>query len=201
MDGPAARIGVLGGSFNPPHLGHLVIASDAWAQLGLDRVLFVPAADPPHKRLAGGLPVAARVRMVAAAIVGDARFALSTVEVHDGLRYTVDTVAALRRELPTAELWFIVGSDSLLALHTWHAPAQLLSLCRLAVAPRPGDDGRAIAAAAKEWGDAIVILDSVQVDLSSTEVRRRVARGDPIRYLVPEAVEAIIAHEGWYRSR
>jgi nicotinate-nucleotide adenylyltransferase len=200
MDGTAARIGVLGGSFNPPHLGHLVIASDACAQLCLDRVLFVPAADPPHKRLEGGVPAAARVRMVAAAIAGDARLALSTVEVNGRLRYTVDTVAALRQRLSPKELWFIVGSDSLLALDTWREPSRLLSLCRLAVAPRPGDDEEAVAAAAKEWGDAVLVLDSVRVAISSTEVRRRVERGDPIRYLVPAAVEAMIAGEGWYKA-
>jgi nicotinate-nucleotide adenylyltransferase len=200
MPARAVRIGVLGGSFDPPHLAHLVIASDACAQLSLDRVLFVPAADPPHKRLQAGVPGAARARMVAAAIADDARFVLSTVELDGRTRFTVDTVAALRHDLAAAELWFIAGSDSLLALHTWRQPARLLTLCRLAVALRPGDDRRAVEAAAKRWGDAVVLLRSVGVALSSTEVRRRVASGEPIRYLVPLAVERIIADEGWYRT-
>lgn len=191
-------IGVLGGSFNPPHVGHLAVASDAWAQLGLSRVLFLPAADPPHKRLAGGLPADARLRMLQAAVAGDDRFEVCTLELDRRLRYTVDTLGALRALLPESPLWFIVGSDSLLALGSWREPRRVLSLCRLAVAPRPGDDEETVRAAAKEWGTAVRLLDSARLGVSSSDLRQRIATGRPIRYLVPAAVEEIITRKGYY---
>ena len=119
-DRPA--LGVLGGSFNPPHVGHLVVASDACAQLGLERVLFVPAAAPPHKHVADGVPADVRLEMTRRAVAGDARFAVSTVEIDERLRYTVDTVKALQAAYPGHRLDFIIGSDSLLQFATWHRP-------------------------------------------------------------------------------
>lgn len=200
MQGGGQRIGVLGGSFDPPHVGHLVVASEAHWRLGLEQVLFVPAADPPHKRLAGRASAADRLLMVRAAVAGDERFAVSDVEVRGGLRYTVDTLTALREMLPRAELCFIAGSDSLLALPTWRQPERILQLCRLVVALRPGDDEEAVRAAANQWGEAVTVLDSPPIGVSSTEVRQRLGQGRPVRYLVPEAVERIIAREGWYRG-
>jgi nicotinate-nucleotide adenylyltransferase len=194
------QIGVLGGSFNPPHLGHLIIASEARWLLGLDQVLFVLAADPPHKPIADGVPAAERLSLTQAALAGEPGFAVSTVEVDRGLRFTVDTLAALREQLPEARLTFIAGSDSLLALQTWREPERILSLCRFAVAPRPGDDEEAIRAAANRWGASVCVLSSVRIGISSTDVRERVRTGRPVRFLVPDAVERLIAEKGWYRD-
>lgn len=200
MKTSSPRIGVLGGSFNPPHFGHLLIASEAAWQLSLQRVLFVPAADPPHKRIDGGANAALRLRMTRTAVAGDERFDVEPVEIERGLRFTVDTLGALKEALPAADLWFIVGSDSLLAFRTWRNPAGILRLCRVAVALRPGDDRTRVAAAAGEYGDRVVVLASVGVAISSTEIRERVRRGRPIRYLVPPAVEGLIVSTGLYRE-
>jgi nicotinate-nucleotide adenylyltransferase len=194
------QIGVLGGSFNPPHLGHLIVASEAMWLLGLDQVLFVPAADPPHKPIAGGVPAAERLQLTRAALAGEPRFAVSTIEIDRQLRFTVDTLSALREELPQVRFHFIAGSDSLLALHTWRQPERILSLCRFAVARRPGDDEEAIQAAAKRWGGSVSVLPSVRIGISSTDIRERVRAARPVRFLVTDAVERLIAEKGWYRD-
>ncbi|HJW75849.1 MAG TPA: nicotinate-nucleotide adenylyltransferase [Thermoleophilia bacterium] len=199
--GERPSLGVLGGSFNPPHLGHLVIASDAWDQLGLERVLFVPAAAPPHKHIADGVPADVRLEMTRRAVAGDGRFAASTVEIDGQLRFTLDTLGALLTAHPGYTLDFIVGSDSLLQFASWHRPEAILDLCRLAVALRPGDDPTAVAEARDAWGgERVVLLDSVGVAVSSTLVRERVRRGAPIRYLVPQSVEETIVDLGLYRT-
>ena len=198
-DRPA--LGILGGSFNPPHIGHLVIASDAWAQLGLERVLFVPAAAPPHKHVADGVPADVRLEMTRRAIADDARFAVSSIEIDERLRYTLGTVTALHAAYPGHRLDFVIGSDSLLQFATWHRPEAILVVCRLAVALRPGDDRKAVAEARDAWGsERVVLLDSVGVDVSSSLLRERVRRGAPVRYLVPSAVDQLIAELGLYRA-
>jgi nicotinate-nucleotide adenylyltransferase len=192
------RVGILGGSFNPPHLGHLIIASQAHHDLGLAGVVFVPAWSPPHKVIEDHVTAETRLRLATAAVDGDPRFSVSAVEIERRLRYSVETLAALSGELGDADLWFIVGSDSLLALATWKDPSGILERCRLAVAPRPGDDPRLIREHARRY-DATV-LDSPAVGLSSSDVRARVRRGAPLRYLVPEPVELLIDRLGLYRG-
>ena len=198
MAGPGP-IGVLGGSFNPPHLGHLVIASELCARLELGRVLFVPAAAPPHKEIDDGVAAADRLEMTRLATADDERFAASAVEIELGLRYTADTLAELRRRHDGAELVFIVGSDTLLQLASWHEPEHVLALATMAVAHRPGDEPSAVAAAAERWGTRVRLVPTVGVDLSSSVVRDRVREGLPIRYLVPSAVERFIAEHGLYK--
>jgi nicotinate-nucleotide adenylyltransferase len=198
-DRPA--LGVLGGSFNPPHLGHLVIASDACAQLGLERVLFVPAAAPPHKHVADGVPADVRLEMTRRAVAGDERFAVSAIEIDERLSYTIDTLTALRVAHADHRLDFIIGSDSLLQFATWHRPRAILAVCRLAVAFRPGDDRAAVAEARAAWGrERVVLLDNVGIDVSSSLLRERVRRGEPIRYLVSPAVAEMIVELGLYKS-
>jgi len=198
--GSTPRLGVLGGSFDPPHVGHLAIASEAFAALGLDRVLFVPAAAPPHKHAAVGSTPGVRLELTGLAVAGDPRFAVSDIELVHGLVYTADTLTALRELHAVRDLVFILGSDSLVQLETWHRPAELLRLCHLAVAPRPGDPPEAVAAAAARWGeDRVTILDLPLFGVSSSGVRARVASDRPIRYLVPEPVERRIAELGLYR--
>ncbi len=160
----------------------------------------MPAGDPPHKAIAGAA-AADRVLLTQAAVAGEPRFGVSTLEIDRGLRYTVDTLAALRDTEPQADLYFIAGSDSLLALHTWRQPERLLSLCRFVVALRPGDDKDAVQAAANRWGAAVSLLPSVEIGISSTDVRERLRSGRPVRFLVPDAVERLIAERGWYRQR
>ena len=194
-------IGVLGGSFNPPHVGHLAIASDAAAALDLEQVLFVPAAAPPHKDVADDVPAAVRLEMTRLAVADDERFATSGIEIELGLRFTIDTLTALAARRPGRELVFIGGSDVLLQLDTWHEPDAILAAARLVVAPRPGDDPAAIGRAVARWGrDRATILPSVAVDVSSSMVRARVRAGRPIRYLVPRPVERFIGERGLYRS-
>ena len=195
----ARPIGVLGGSFNPPHVGHLAIASDACAQLGLEQVVFVPAAAPPHKDIADDVPAAVRLAMTRLAVADDERFSVSAAEIDLGLRYTSDTLAEFRRRYPGRALSFIAGSDTLLSFATWHEPAAILELARLVVAPRPGDDLAAVEAAAAAWGAGkVVMLPGVAIGVSSSMVRERVRAGRPIRYLVPRAVERYIADERLY---
>ncbi|MBN2204327.1 MAG: nicotinate (nicotinamide) nucleotide adenylyltransferase [Thermoleophilia bacterium] len=196
------RVGVLGGSFNPPHLGHLVIASEAFYQLGLERVVFVPAADPPHKTVADATPAAVRVEMTRLAIAGDERFCVSTIELDRGLKYTVDTLRALAGEYPGAELVFIMGSDSLLQFEAWHEPQAILELCRLAVAVRAGDDERRLDAVAAGLGRRrALVLRTPLIAVSSTDLRSRVRMDMPLTYLVPRAVEEYVRRHDLYVVR
>jgi nicotinate-nucleotide adenylyltransferase len=195
-------IGVLGGSFNPPHLGHLAIAANACSQLDLEQVVFVPAGAPPHKDIADNVPAAVRLEMTRLAVAGDERFSVSAVEIDLGLRFTSDTLAELHRRHAGRALAFIAGSDALLQFATWHEPATILDLALLAVAPRPGDDLHAVQAAAARWGAGrVVVLSSVTIGVSSSMIRGRVRAGQPIRYLVPPAVAGFIADSGLYHAR
>ncbi len=194
------RLGILGGSFDPPHVAHLAIASEACHALGLSRVLFVPAAAPPHKGSGGRTPAEVRLEMASLAIDDDLRFTVSGVEIERGLTYTADTLRALSARYADHDLVFVMGSDSLLQLETWHEPEELLALCSLAVAPRPGDSPEAIAAAASRWGgQRVALLDLPPLGVSSSDLRRRAATRRPIRYLVPQRVEQYILETGLYR--
>jgi nicotinate-nucleotide adenylyltransferase len=200
MATPQARLGVLGGSFDPPHVAHLAIASEACHALRLERVLFVPAAAPPHKGGGERTRPDVRLELTSLAIDDDLRFTASGIEIERSLVYTADTLAALRARYVEHDLVFIMGSDSLLQMETWHAPEEILSLCSLAVAPRPGDSPQAIAAAAARWGDhRVTLLDVPALDVSSTVIRTRVTRRQPIRYLVPRRVEQYIQETRLYR--
>jgi nicotinate-nucleotide adenylyltransferase len=194
------RLGILGGSFDPPHVAHLAIASEACHALHLERVLFVPAAAPPHKGTEERTSAAVRLELTSLAVDDDLRFTVSGIEIERGLVYTVDTLRAVDERYVDHDLVFIMGSDSLLQLESWHQPEELLSLCSLAVAPRPGDAPEAIAAAAARWGDyQVQVLDVPLLDVSSSSVRERAAQGRPIRYLVPRRVEQYIQEAGLYR--
>jgi nicotinate-nucleotide adenylyltransferase len=194
------RLGILGGSFDPPHIAHLAIASEAFHTLGLERVLFVPAAAPPHKGGGERTSASTRLELTSLAIDDDLRFTASGVEIERGLVYTADTLRALGDRYAGHDLFFIMGSDSLLQLDTWHEPEELLALCSIAVAPRPGDSAEALAAAAARWGAGrVVVLDLPALGLSSSDVRERVAERRPIRYLVPRRVEQYIMESGLYK--
>ena len=201
-----SRIGILGGTFNPPHVGHLVMAQEALDQLGLERVVFMPVSAPPHKQAAGDPGPAARVDLCHMAVAGDERFAVSTLEVdRGGPSYTVDTLRALHERDPEHVLTFIVGGDMAHSLPTWREPEAVLALARLAVAEREGvrrqDIARRLAdVPGADGDDRLAFFDMPRIDVSSSDVRRRVAAGRPIRYLVPDAVAEAIERRGWYAT-
>ncbi len=198
------RVGILGGSFDPVHYGHLVAAQECLARLGLDQVLFVPAACSPLKPDRPLTAAVHRVAMVELAIAGNPRFCLSRVDLErPGPSYTVDMLAALHRELgPAAELYLIVGMDSLRDLPAWHRPHEIIRQCRLAAVPRPGVQCNMDELEARIPG-VRTVLDMVpapEIGISSTEIQSRVRAGLPIRYQVPEAVERYIQEHGLYRE-
>jgi nicotinate-nucleotide adenylyltransferase len=192
-DRVAARIGVFGSLCNPPHLGHRMLILEAAWQLGLDRVLLVPTARPGH-RDEPPEPFAVRARMAEALVVADPNVSVSTIEAErPGPSYTTDTLRALRLAHPGAELHLLIGGDQLAALGRWHEADQLPQLARIAVAARPGfdvdDDPRVTG-----W------ITMPAIGISSSEVRSRVAAGQPFRHLVGDAVASVIEDAGLYRS-
>lgn len=196
------RIGVLGGTFDPIHCGHLVIAEDARTYLHLEKVLFVPAYQPPHKPKDSYSPFEHRVRMIDLAITGNPRFVLSLIEAdRPGPSYTVDTLRDLQAELgPDVELYFIIGMDSLANILTWHKPAELPKLCRIVVAERAGYqvDLAALEEALPGLRDSLELIDTPELSISSTDLQQRVQRGLSIRYQVPPAVEEYIYEHKLY---
>jgi len=192
------RIGVFGGTFDPPHLGHLLLAEAARDRLALDRVLFVPASVPPHKRARAVTPAATRLVLLRAALAGTG-FSISTLELHrPGPSYTVDTLERLGRRHPRARLWLLVGADSLKDLPTWRDPERILALATLAVAARPETSDEPPPSLAR-FARKFVHLGNPPVAIASTDLRRRVARGQSIRFLVPAAVERRVRALGLYR--
>jgi len=198
------RIGVLGGSFDPPHVGHLWLATLAADAMELDRVLFMPAAQPPHKRRRGMAKSTDRLLMTRLAIAGDDAFELTLIEMErPGPSYTIDSVDELSRLYGNeTRLFLLMAADSLASIGTWREPDALLERIEWIVGPRPGValpprgalEGRFGANAAR-----IHLLDGPSLDVSSSEIRRRVAAGHAIRYLVPRGVEELIAERGLYR--
>jgi nicotinate-nucleotide adenylyltransferase len=199
------RIGILGGTFNPPHIGHLICAQEAFEQLRLDRVVLMPANQPPHKRVAADPGAQARYELCRLAIEGDERFEVSRLELdREGRSYTVDTLRALHDQHPQQDLTFIVGGDMARSLPTWREPEAVLELATLAVAERAGSEREEIRGELRALHGAsaerVRFFDMPRVDVSSSLVRERVATGRPIRYLVPDAVADAIAQNGWYRA-
>jgi nicotinate-nucleotide adenylyltransferase len=191
------RIGVLGGTFDPIHIGHLIIAEEARQRLALDRVLFVPARVSPLKLENGTLfTEEQRLEMVQRAIQGNPAFAISRVDLErEAPSYTVDTLHLLRQQWGIQHrYWFIMGADSLHFLSHWRDPQGLLRMARLAVISRPGHapDFAPLEQSIPGIGQATDILPGLQIGISSTEIRRRIGLGLPIRYQVPEAVWACI---------
>jgi nicotinate-nucleotide adenylyltransferase len=196
-------LGILGGTFNPPHVGHLICAQEAHAQLRLDRVVLMLAGAPPHKQVEADPGAEARYAMCRAAVEGDERFEVSRVELdRPGRSYTVDTLKALHELEPQDDIAFIVGGDMARSLPSWREPQTILSLATLAVAERAGDARAQIQAALAplDGGRRVRFFDMPRIDVSSSEIRERVAAGQPIRWLVPDAVEAQIEQNGWYRA-
>ena len=214
------RIGIFGGTFNPIHLAHLRIAEEVREACALDNILFIPAALPPHKNVAEDVPFAHRLAMVELAVADNRYFRVSDVEGRRaGKSYSVHTLEILRRENPADEYFFIVGMDSFLDITSWKEYRRLFELAHIVVVARPGSPGGdplgllpvAIRAdfcydvAAKtlqhRCGTSVIFLQETRLDISSTRIRRMVAEGRSIRYLVPTAVEDYIVRHGFYRGQ
>lgn len=200
-----SRIGILGGTFNPVHLGHLLMAQDAMEAFELTKVLFMPCARPPHKDIAALAPVSHRVAMLELAIKGNLDFELCDMEIkRGGSSYTVDSIRALLKKSTDTDYFFIIGSDTLTELHLWKEIGELLGLCRIVTVARPGVDLRNLSGkdmnlpeeAAKRLLDDMI--EGHLVDVSSSDIRYRVAEGMRIHYLTPSAVEMHIAEHGLY---
>jgi nicotinate-nucleotide adenylyltransferase len=189
------RIGILGGTFDPPHNGHLLAAGDAFESLALDRVLFIPAAVQPLKTGLDTAPAADRFAMVERLIDGDLRFTASAMEIErGGLSYTVDTLSALAATWPGSTLFWLVGADVLQTFAKWREPERVVELATLAVLTRGGDP--------PDLGTipgTPVVVEGRRIDISSTEIRRRVHEGKSIRGFVPDSVDAYIASARLYR--
>jgi nicotinate-nucleotide adenylyltransferase len=196
-------IGILGGTFNPPHIGHLICAQEAAAALGLERVLLMPVAVPPHKQAAGDPGAEHRVELCRLVAEEDERLEASRLEVdRGGPSYTVDTLAELREARPADELTFIAGADMASSLPAWREPERVLALARFAVAERAGTGRQEIARrlAGLAGAEGIAFFEMPRVDIASSDIRRRVAEGRPIRYLVTDAVAQYIGDHGLYRT-
>jgi nicotinate-nucleotide adenylyltransferase len=201
-------LGILGGTFDPIHVGHLAIAEEAREALGLERVLFIPNRTPVHKPARPVSPAEDRAAMVALAIADNPAFALSRLEIErPGPSYSVDTLQALVGEIRATgvepDLAFILSAEAYAGLAGWYRPARLIELCRLAVVPRPGARPVDVPAMARIVPGAerrTVVLDGPWIGVSGTEIRARVAAGRSIRYLVPDAVIAYIGDHGLYAA-
>lgn len=197
------RIGILGGTFNPPHIGHLICAQQAIGELGLERVLVVPARIPPHKPVEHEPGAEHRLALCRHAVAGDPRLEVSDLELRrDGPSYTVDTLQELRTHAPHDELVLILGGDIAAGLPGWHMPERVLSLATVAVARRRGTSRGRVerALASLPGGESSLFFAMPRIGISSTMLRRRVRAGQPIRYLVTEPVREYIDAHGLYRE-
>ena len=198
------RLGILGGTFNPPHLGHLVCAQEAHSQLGLDRVLFVPARIPPHKPVEHEPGPEHRLEMCRLAVAGDARFAVSDMELQrEGPSFTLDTLKSLSTRTSQDELVLILGGDIAAGLTEWHEPEQVLALATVAIAERRGTPRDEVdrTLAQLPGGDRARFFAMPRIGISSTMLRRRVSAGEPIRYFAPDPVEGYIQRHGLYSQK
>ncbi len=201
------RLGLFGGSFDPVHYGHLLLAETCREQAELDAVWFVPAAVPPHKTRKELAPDKARVEMLELALAGDPRFVVSAIELErGGVSYTIDTLTTIHEQQPEAELYFLMGADSLRELPTWRDPA---GICRLAtpLVVRRGGTPEPDFSPIEQWMSPAQLQLAKQlqvampaIELSSTELRARAATGKSLRFRTPRAVEEYIRAQGLYRG-
>jgi len=200
----AVRLGVFGGTFDPPHLGHLILAAEAQAQLGLDKILFVLTADPPHKRDHAITPVEDRLAMLTAAIRGQGIFQLSRVEVdRPGPHYALDTMRLLAKEHKGRQLVYLIGGDSLQDLPNWDRPQELVSACdALGAMRRPGTriDLADLERALPGLTAKLEFVDAPLLEISSSEIRERVRDGGHHRFYLPGAVYQLIRERGLYKE-
>lgn len=187
------KIGILGGTFNPIHIGHLILAEEAGEKLSLDRLIFVPAYLPPHKDNSGIAPAGERLKMVRLAIKDNRNFFVSDIEIRrDGRSYTIDTLKGFKKNYPKDDLYFIIGSDLLKYLEEWKELNEIISMVKFITATRPGYPLEKIPSYIKT-------MEIRAVDVSGFEIRSRIAQGKSFRYLVPESVFNYISKNGLYK--
>ncbi len=192
---------MLGSAFNPPHLGHLALAQEAHARLGLAEVVLVPTGRAPHKEIEDDPGAGVRLEMARLAAGDDGRLAVSELETsRDEPSFTYHTLERLREERPDEELVFVIGSDAAAGLERWRNPERILELASLGVAERPGVERSEVEAVVERLGGRAEFVDMPHIEVSSTMVRERVGAGRPIRYLVPDAVAELIYERGMYAS-
>jgi nicotinate-nucleotide adenylyltransferase len=196
------RLGVMGGTFDPIHHGHLTTAEEAVMQFGLDQVVFVPTGHPWMKEHTDVTPSEHRYLMTVIATASNPRFTVSRVEIdREGRTYTVETLRTLAEQQADAELFFITGADAMLEIfHYWKDPEEVLDLAHFIAATRPGYDIAAFQAEAPTRNPRVSVMNIPALAISSTEIRARVRDGRPIRYLVPEGVKSYVEKEGLYRE-
>jgi nicotinate-nucleotide adenylyltransferase len=194
--------GVFGGSFDPPHIGHLILAEEARWQLGLDKVLWVLTPTPPHKPGQQFAPVAARRQMVLAAIENNPQFEFSAVDTErPGPHYAVDTIQVLKQQIPEGQFVYLMGGDSLRDLPHWRRPAELVQACHaLGVMRRPGEqpDMQSLEAALPGVSSKVRFIEAPLLQIASSQIRARVAARQPVRYYLPASVLAVIEAERLY---
>jgi nicotinate-nucleotide adenylyltransferase len=200
------KLGVMGGTFDPIHYGHLIAAENARAELALDQVLFVPTGVPPHKKTMEYTEATIRFQMTALAIASNEFFRVSDLETkRDGPSYTIDTVKALRELYPGVQIYFITGADAILEIATWRNAELLLSMCSFVAVSRPGyamDDIRGRIGSFFEHPEINIFgMEVPALDISSTEIRKRVREGKTIKYMLPDNVMDFITEQGLYQSK
>jgi nicotinate-nucleotide adenylyltransferase len=200
--GEIMRVGIFGGTFDPPHLGHMILAAEAAHQLNLDRLLWVLASDPPHKQRKAVSTLEARLAMVAACVQEDAQFELSRVDIdRPGPHYAVDMVALLAEQFPEAELIFLVGGDSIRELPTWGRAQRFVDSCDgIGVMRRPGEPVALDELEVQLPGltQKVSFIDAPLLEIASSEIRDRITRGYPYRYYLLPAVYDLIERNGYY---
>lgn len=185
------KVGILGGTYNPPHIGHLMIANEVKHALGLDEVRLMPTAMPPHKEADHQISPAARLEMVERAVEGLEGFYASSFEIdRGGISYTVDTMEQLISMEPHTAFYFIIGGDMIDQLHTWHRIDELVDMIQFVGVNRPGWKS--------ETDYPVILIDVPEIDLSSTLLRQRFQTGGTVQFLIPEQVEEFIREEGLY---
>ena len=198
------KTGIMGGTFDPVHMGHLILAEKAYEQLGLDHVLFMPSGNPPHKQhREGRASDEERVRMVELAIKSNPHFKLSLMEMNEeGYTYTFRTLETLKKENPDTDYYFIIGADSLYSFHSWMEPARIASACILVVAKRDQTPEKELKAAidtvTRDFKANIILLDTMNIDVSSQMLREWVQEGKSIRYYTPDPVADFIKENHIY---
>lgn len=198
-------LGILGGTFDPIHLGHLHIAEAVYDQIALDEIVFIPAFVPPHKLGQDYAPAQHRYAMTELAVRSFPHFTVSDMELRrSGVSYTIDTLRELHELYPERELYFIIGADSVAQLHTWHSIEEMLELATFVAAGRPGYEGvmdEVVRHLGKQAAEHILLLHTPEYDISSTEIRTRIRSGSSLAGLVPAEVEHYIKEHGLYKKQ
>lgn len=199
------KIGIMGGTFNPIHYGHLILAESAYEQLGLDKVLFMPSKNPPHKIIPGNITQEQRVEMISLSIKDNPHFELSMLELNrEGITYTADTLTFLTEENQDTEYFFILGGDSLKQLHTWSRPELVCKMCTIVAAERDDMDKEQLQGQIdklkERYKARIILTDMLAIRISSSDIRARAAAGRTIKYYLPETVEKYIIENMLYKE-